>query len=102
LTAPEIFKQINEIMPFGKLASGFIITYLFIPIISFPERLIIGAVFAIPFLAINYFAINHLILKVLSDKVKTDKDICTCYNLLGLGEGFSIIAIIYLCGGTIW
>lgn len=98
MTAPEIFKQINEIMPFGKLASGFIITYLFIPIISFPERLIIGAVFAIPFLAINYFAMNYLILKVL--KVKTDKD--KCYNVLGLGEGFSIIAIIYLSGGTIW
>lgn len=98
MAAPAIFKQINEIMPFGKLACGIIITYLIIPIISFPERLIIGAVFAIPFLAINYFAINYVILNVL--KVKTDKD--KCYNLLGLGEGLIIIAIIYLSGGTIW
>ena len=96
----ETFKQITEIMPLGKLACGFIITYLFIPIISFPERLIIGAVFAIPFLAINYIAINYLILKVI--KVITDKEICICYNLLGFGEGFSIITIIYLSGGTIW
>lgn len=92
MAAPEIFKQITEFVPLGKLVCGCIITYPIIPIISFPERVIFGAVFAIPFLAINYLILNVL-------KVKTDKD--KCYNLLGLGEGF-IIAIIYLSGGRIW
>jgi len=104
LSAIEIFKLINEIMPVGKLSSGIVASFFIIPIkpdfsweLLLFLYIIIGAVLG----AILLFT-NELILKGLKIKSGKKSDKMGLLDRMGFLEAFVfILIIIYLRGGVI-
>ena len=104
MSAIEIFKLVNEIMPVGKLSSGIVASFFIIPIR--PEfswelllflYIIIGAVFG----AILLFT-NELILKGLKIESSKKSSKMGLLDRMGFLEAFVfILVIIYLRGGVI-